>query len=172
MDYAIILYFDDETEVKFNGLIEQLACKSNNYMIDNKIPPHITISMFSTSEISKAEHVISSHIHELKKCEIVWASIGTFIPQVLFAAPVMNQQLIDVYETTNRLLEPVSDSQNRFYQFNSWVPHTTLATKMTIEELHCAFEAVSHKFTPLSGCANRIALVECNPYKELHVWQL
>jgi len=175
MDYAIVLYFNDESEAKFNVLIEQVARKTNNYMIDNKIPPHITISMFSTSDINKAEHVVSSHIHEFKEltqCELLWVSIGAFVPQVLFAAPVMNQQLINACEMINRFLEPEIDSLNRYYQFNSWVPHTTLATKMTKDELICAVEVASLKFTPLSGYVNRIALARCNPYKELRVWKL
>ena len=173
MDYGVVLYFDDATEAKFRGLMEQLACdKTNRYMIDNKIPPHTTICMFSTSEISKAEHVICAHIQEFAQCELTWASVGTFIPQVLFAAPVVNQQLIDACKIMNGLLEPVVDGLHGYYQYNSWVPLTTLVTKMTMEELLYAFEAASREFTPLTGFANRIALVECNPYRELRVWQL
>ena len=173
MEYSLSLSFDKETETRFNDIITRLACSTvNHFMVDNKIPPHVTIAMFNTSEISKAEHAVHSHIQEFAQCELTWASIGTFVPQVLFAAPVVNQQLINACATANSVLEPVADSMNAYYQVNSWVPHTTLATKLTMEELTCAFEAASRMFTPLRGCANRLVLVECNPYRELHVWQL
>jgi len=56
MEYAIVLYFDEDTEAKLNNLMEELACdKTNTYMIDNKIPPHITLSLFSSSDIARIE---------------------------------------------------------------------------------------------------------------------
>ena len=173
MDYAVILLFDDETEYKLGNLIKYLACnKTNNYMIDNKILPHITLSLFSASETTAIKHILETNAQKIPKCSITWASIGAFVPNVLFSAPVINKQITIANEMADRFLKPVVDSFNLFYQPNNWVPHTTLATNLTSSELLYAFEIAVQKFTPLNGFANRVALVECNPYKEICVWQL
>ena len=41
MDYAVIMFFDKNTEDKINEVIQKIAQNNgNNYMIENKIPPH------------------------------------------------------------------------------------------------------------------------------------
>jgi len=173
MEYAIVLYFDEDTEAKLNNLIEELACdKTNTYMIDNRIPPHITLSLFSSSDIARIENVIDMHIRDFSQFSIIWTSLGTFIPHVLFAAPVVSEQIMNANKTVNRFIKPIAEHMDRYYQPGNWVPHTTLATKLTLESLSYAFEVAARKFMPLCGYANRIVLAECNPYKELRVWRL
>ena len=173
MDLAIVFYFDKKSEDILNNTIKYLACdKTNNYMIDHKITPHVTLSMFNASEIAAIEKIIDINVQKIPKCDFTWASIGTFIPNVLFAAPVINKQIIAVNEMVNKLLKPAVDRFVLYYQPDNWVPHTTLATQLTRNELSYAFDIAVKKFVPLSGYADRIALVECNPYKEIRIWQL
>ena len=42
--YLISVYFDDKTDRRIRNWMEQAAKRSgNSYMIDAKVPPHITI---------------------------------------------------------------------------------------------------------------------------------
>ena len=49
--YLISLYFDEKIEKTIQQLIDKVAEKSGNkYMIEGRVPPHITISAFETEE--------------------------------------------------------------------------------------------------------------------------
>jgi len=54
------------------------------------IPPHITIACFHTEELEKIINEVDMNISDIKAGSIIGASLGTFVPYVLFAAPVMN----------------------------------------------------------------------------------
>ena len=47
--YHISLYFDEKTNKIIQQYINLIAKKSGNtYMLDNQVPPHITLSAFDT----------------------------------------------------------------------------------------------------------------------------
>ena len=46
--YLISIYFDENTEKKMKGYMNQIAKKSGNFaMIEGNVPPHITVSAFA-----------------------------------------------------------------------------------------------------------------------------
>ena len=51
LTYAVTLYFDDETSGAIRGLTKELAdVTGNTYMIQNDVPPHLTLGMFHVEE--------------------------------------------------------------------------------------------------------------------------
>ena len=47
--YLISLYFDKNTENHIQHFIHEVAKQSGNvFMVDKKVPPHITVSAFET----------------------------------------------------------------------------------------------------------------------------
>lgn len=103
MDYAIALYFDPVTEAKFNNIINAIAESGiNRYMVDTKIPPHITLSFFDTNQIDTVINELDNHYNDFSSENVKWASIGVFVPQVLFAAPVLNEYLLDACIKANQ----------------------------------------------------------------------
>ena len=52
------------------------------------------------------------------------------------------------------------------------MPHTTIAKKLTREELMAAFQELEKNFTIFSGMVTRIALSKTNPYEDITVWEL
>lgn len=180
MDYAIILCFDNATETKFIEIINAIAHSGvNNYILDSKIPPHITISYFTAERINDIVYVLDSHYSDFitkdhnTPGDIIWASLGAFVPEVLFAAPVLNEYLTNACAMANKLVEPLSDiGDGGHYLPNRWVPHTTLAVSLTQDDLKTAFDKALELFSALSGRVNRLILAECDPYKEVKVWSL
>ena len=52
--YLISIYFDEKTENWIKKYIENVAVKTGNgFMLDNKVPPHITIASFVTDKIDE-----------------------------------------------------------------------------------------------------------------------
>lgn len=175
MDYAIVLYFDTATEEIFTQIIKAIANSVHNqnasYMLEHKIPPHITVSFFHADDIDEVVCVLNDSHLGFTAGDIFWGTLGTFVPNVLFAAPVLNEYLLNTCTTINKLLKN-RVNLHRFYLPYQWVPHTTLATKLNQDELIMAFDIASKHFTSFGGKSNRIALVECNPYKEVRTWDL
>jgi 2'-5' RNA ligase len=172
-EYAVCLYFDDNTTEKLLELMRTAADACGSlYMLDPKlIPPHITICYFSADDINAAKEVIANKVAAIKRGDVAWPSLGAFIPSVLFAAPTLNQYLTDLCVSFNSRLEAVV-TLTEYYRPFKWMPHTTLATKLTAEQLYKAFSAVAAKFKPFGGTAVALSLASCEPFTELQAWKL
>ncbi|GHT98935.1 hypothetical protein FACS1894142_5910 [Spirochaetia bacterium] len=175
MEYAVALYFDKTIEEKINSLILKIAndC-GNKYMVDNKIPPHITISLFQYDDIiAPIIKIIDENISWFKKGNISLVSIGIFNPNVLFIMPIVNNFLIKANRKITKLLE--SDKKinmDKNYIQNQWVPHISLAVKLNTDELINGIKTVINNYNAFGGEINRIVFSECNPYKEIKIWNL
>ncbi len=174
MDYAVILYFDEESQTMMQHMIDRIADETGcDYMNQEKIPPHITISALisdnETALLSEMEHVAK----ELRSDNVVFASIGVFNPYVIFLAPVVTDYLLNACKLTNEHLLPYAEVGNRGrYLPNSWVPHAGLAVKLTPEALDSAFDIVREEFRPFAAKVKKVGLFRCEPYEELKVWTL
>ena len=164
MDCAILLRFDRDTEASFNNIIEAIAAGGvGSYMVDAGIPPHITIAGFSTDQVEAIIEALDAHSPCFRAGNIVWPSLGAFVPRVLFAAPVLDEYLLNACIDANRLIKPFSTiGDNGFYQPYHWVPHTTLATHLDHDGLKKAFELASQQFTFINGRSIQLVLVDCD----------
>ncbi len=173
-DYAVILYFDEESHKKMQHIMDRIAEETGcDYMNREKIPPHITISaLISDNEaalLSEMEHVAD----ELRSDNVAFASIGVFNPLVIFLAPVVTDYLINACRIANEHLLPYAEVGNRGrYLPGSWVPHAGLAVKLTPEALDRAFDIVREEFSPFVAKIEKVGLFRCEPYNELKVWTL
>jgi len=174
MDYAIILTFDAKTESVFNELVEKLTeAQPQNYIQEHNIPPHVTIAYFCTEHIEKVAQKIDANISLFPAGNVTWASLGAFVPKVLFASPVLDAYLQNACVTANELVEDITEAGDEgHYLPNQWAPHTALVCQANQEELTKAFDTAARHFTPLSGTAEHMILAQCNPYKELKTWAL
>ncbi|KAI4453035.1 l-threonine aldolase-related [Holotrichia oblita] len=177
MDYAIMLCFDQNTEAHFKNIIASISDSgASSYMVDAKIPPHITIATFDTERIQTIVGELDNNVSNFKIGNVIWASVGAFVPNTLFAAPVMNEYLLNTCTNINNIIKPFSTygDMGRQYMPYNWVPHTTLAVKLDNNGLKKAFDIALQKFTHVMGKCNRLLLVEwkCNPYKIIKTWDL
>jgi len=174
MDYAVVLYLDKETESYFNDIIASIADSgASNYMLDNKTIPHITIADFHTDMVDIVVNELDNNISDFKVGDVIWVSLGTFVPRVLFAAPVMNEYLHSMCVHANRLIRPFAPycGYGQYLPFQ-WVPHTTLASRLDSDSLSKAFEVALQKFTAVKGKCIKISLIQCSPIKEIKTWDL
>ena len=62
--YLISIYFDENTEKILNSHIQHVAkATGNTFMLDNHVPPHITVAAVET----KQEDMVISRVEELIK---------------------------------------------------------------------------------------------------------
>jgi hypothetical protein len=175
MDYAIILLFDNASDENINKMIFNISKETgNNYMIDNKIPSHLSISLFKYDKaIDEIIGKIENNKNKFNKNSIFISSIGIFNPNVLFLSPVFNEYLT---KENKKIIEIINELENitfdKYYIENSWVPHISLGVKLNENELINGIKMLSKCFKPMCIEINRLGLVECNPYKEIKIWEL
>lgn len=121
MDYAIVLYMNEEKSAMVKEMIKQLALESrSDYCLG--IEPHITISaIISDDEVAVIKQA-ESLSKLLKKGEVKIASFGVFNPYVLYLAPIVDSYLIESSQTANDVMLKVSEIGNKGrYIPNFWV---------------------------------------------------
>lgn len=172
--YLISAYFDEMTNNRIQQYINQVAKKTGNtYMLDGKVPPHITISSFETHDIQQVVPLLERMHSRLQQGTIQWTSISTFLPYVIYLSPVLNEYLHELSKEITSCLQQVDGIQlSPYYQPFSWMPHTTIGKKLTKDEMQIAFQVLQHQFGPFSGKITKIGLAKTNPYEDIITFEL
>ena len=200
--YLISVYFDDHANKILQRYIDEVAkATGNTFMIDHKVPPHMTISSIEAKSVdvlkpafeSLAEKLAfirtrtgnssfgnnvqgnsnqsNSNLGESNKIQIV--SVGQLLPYVLYATPVLNEMLQDLQEVVYDTFKDIEDTDiSRFYQPYSWLPHITLGKKMDKEQMISAIKVMQEKFAPLEAIITKIGLAKVNPHEDVCVIEL
>lgn len=167
MEYAVVLSFDDKSIEQIQKITEYVAaCIGNDYMISNLIPPHITIACFN-SDNAEINAIAADIASSLSKFDIPIVSVGIFNPNVVFAAPVMNESLLDACKTANQILQQKGFECNRMYTPYNWVPHISLAVKLNEDSVQKAIKAALEKFHPVMAAVEKLSIAVCDPYREI-----
>lgn len=171
--YLISVYFDKKTENRIQSYINDVASKCGNmFMIDNQVPPHITISSFETLQESSVAEVLDSAISNMKRDKISWVTVGTF-PAVIFIQPVLNEYLHNLSSTIYEKIEKIPDTKvSKYYKPFHWLPHATIAKQLTEVEMRAAFDVLQKSFEMFEGEIVRIDLAKKNPYRVIKSWEL
>ena len=167
--YLVSVYFEEGTNKRIRSYMKQVAEKSGNYvMLDGNVPPHITISAFETRREEEAVRAVEEAAGKLSAGTITWCGVGTFLPHVIYLAPVLNAYLhrisVEVYEG----LSDMDEVKIRpFYRPFQWMPHTTIGKMLTEEEMRKAFAVLQGQFGVFSGRVTAIGLARTNPYEDI-----
>ena len=174
MQYLISIYFDEKTDKLFRGYMERVANKSGNtFMTDHQVPPHITVSAFDAENESAVIEAVESCVKELQGGTLQWVTVGALPSGVLYIAPVLNAYLHRMAEMFYDGIRSLGDVRiNKLYQPFQWMPHTTIAKKMTEEEMMAGFQALQTAFVCREGKAVKIGLATQQPYREIREWRL
>lgn len=172
--YLISVYFDEATDCKMRGYMKQIAKHTGNAaMLEDKVPPHITIGAFRTESEETARDIFRRITEQISKGEVHWVTVGSFLPNVIYLSPILNEYLQMLSDINKKEL---NRSENvwidKRYEPYSWYPHTTLGKKLTKEQLLKAFEVLQNQFAPFRGQVVKIGLAATNPYRDLEVYKL
>ena len=142
-------------------------------MLDNHVPPHITVTAVET----KHENLLLARVEEIVKQieigDIKFVSVGTFLSQVIFVQPVLNEYLHGLTEQFTQECGKIEETILRAnYQPFCWLPHCTIGKQLSKEQMKQAFEVLQNTFGMFSGVVVRIGLAKTNPYEEVANWEL
>lgn len=171
--YLVSVYFDKKTEHRIQSYINDVAyvC-GNSFMIDNQVPPHMTVLAFETREEDSVTEVLDTAISNMKQNKIEWVTVGAF-PTVIFIQPVLNEYLHSLSSSIYESIVNVPDTMlSKYYKPYSWLPHATIAKQLSEEEMRKAFEVLQKSFGAFQGEIVRIELAKKNPYRVIASWEL
>ncbi len=180
MKYLISLYFDEKTNKQITQYMKAVAeATGNDYMLANKVPPHITVSSFEVEEgpesslIQGLEARITHALEDVKAGEVQWIGCGAFMSSVLYLTPVLNEYLQIMEERMYECISREAELKiSKYYRPYEWLPHTTIGKKLSEEELCEAFRSVQCSFWILRGKVVRVGLAKASPYEEIREWKL
>ena len=190
--YLISIYFDEQSSTNLEKLIKRVATATGNtFMLDNQVPPHITVAAVETR---REEEVVACIDKLVNKCEsqdcadasvqieqswnivsgdIHWVSVGAFFPQVLFVQPVLNEYLHNLSVTLSKELSQIEETLlSPYYQPFGWLPHCTIAKQLSKEQMAEAHQILQQYFAPMEGRVTRIGVAKTNPHRDIKVWEL
>lgn len=172
--YTITIYFDEISNKMIQQYINQIARQTGNmHMVDNQVPPHITLSAFDTKKESEIIELVDDLSKKINKFPLQWVSVGAFMPYVVYLAPVLNEGLNNaVTEVYKSLLELGDVSVRNCYKPFQWLPHTTLAKMLSQDEMLSAFKMLHSQFGVIRGTATRLAVAKSNPHMDIAVFDL
>lgn len=172
--YLISIYFDADTEKKLKKMMYRVSeATGNTFMLDNHVPPHITVAAVETRHedmlISYMEELVSS----LETGKIKWVSVGSFSSKVIYIQPVLNEYLHDLSVILSKELGQMEETLlSPYYQPFSWLPHSTIAKNLSMEQMQQAFTVLQKDFVPMDGYVTRIGIAKTNPHRDIKIWEL
>ena len=174
--YAVSLHFSQKVNEIVLSTLNAIADETGNrFIIENKIPPHITIGAFRAAreEEAKLLQLVEDFAQRQKAGTVQFSGVGNFNGKVLFLKPEKNLFLSEINNALHNLLLPEFEkAENGYYLPDIWVPHTTLATRLNQSQFSAAEKIAKQITLPLEATIDEIAVYQCSPFLELKKYKL
>lgn len=167
--YLISIYFDDNSNQIIQSFIDSVAYVTNNrFMLDNNVPPHITIAAFNTRNETEAIEIFTRVAADFKEGRVDWVTIGSFKQSVIYIAPVLNEYLHDLCKRAYEELQSIEGKvvDKKYMPFN-WLPHATIGKTLSGEQINTAYGMLNIKFNPFHSEVIKIGLARTTPFQNL-----
>ena len=174
--YAVSLHFSQKINDIVISTSQAIANETENrFMIENKIPPHITIGAFHAAreEEVKLLQLVEEFAQGQKAGSVQFSKVGDFNGKVLFLQPEKNNFLSEINKKLHTLLLPEFEkAENGYYLPDIWFPHTTLATRLNQNQFSAAEKIAKKISLPLEAAIEELAVYQCSPFLELKKFEL
>ena len=169
--YAVSLHFtQDVNEIIFNTMTSIAELTGNDFMIRNKVPPHVTVGAFHGTK--QTEEKLIQIVEEFSRTQssgvVRFSEIGNFNQKVLFLKPEKDEFLSKINDALHKIILPEFEAgENGYYVPDIWFPHTTLATGLNQTQFSKALELAEKISLPLEAKIHDIGFYQCAPFLEL-----
>ena len=176
MNYSAMIYFNNYSAFRIGTYIDMLKdCSENNYLIDSKIPPHITIGMWNSDDSFLSD--IKNLAENTKAFDIIFAGLGIFNSENekgnIHLAPVKSPELSAFHKSFyNTINLHNGDEYDPMYQNpDIWVPHVTIGYGLVKNQIPNAIKKSLSIGLPQKAVATKIVVAHCCPFKEIATFE-
>ena len=164
MSYALMLLLSDDSAVKVRRLWKLLSEGGvSHYMAHSQYTPHVTLigceDIISTERCRKTLSMVANECAQLS-LKFVGHDIFTEPEGVLFYAVERTVELNSLHDLAEKSSPEWAKGLSKFYMKDTWLPHCTLACKLTREKLDLATKFLASEKPLLTATCNKMALVE------------
>lgn len=174
--YAVSLHFSKDSSDIISQAVSSIAqATGNDFIIGNKIPPHMTIGAFHAAKENGARilQLVEEFAEKQTAGFVKFAEIADFKNKVLFLKGEKDAFLSEMNAELHKIVLPEFEKgENGYYLPEIWFPHTTLATRLNKTQFEKA-QSLAEKITlPLKAKACEIGFYQCSPFVEVARFQL
>lgn len=172
--YLISIYFDKQTNKTMQRYIDKIAEKTNNhFMIENHVPPHMTIAAIEARNVNVLKPAFETLNGKLYSGSMKVVSVGQLFPYVMYATPVLNQELFELTEEVYSTFCNIPETKmSEYYKPFSWLPHITLGKTLDKVQMQKAFQAMQESFVPFTAQFDEIGMAKVNPHEDVARFKL
>ena len=161
--YGLIAAFDQSTESFIKNVWKELKEKSISsyaYEVEDRIP-HITLASYNQLNRGDFFDQMDETYQYQSKIDINFKSIGSFLKSgALYYSPTVTKGLYELHSNHHKDFGRFHDDSNSLYLPDHWIPHCTIANRLTQGKLQEAFHYCSKRHTTLFGKIVKVALIE------------
>lgn len=161
--YGIIAFFDNKTEEFLRQIWRELVDNSISFYSEESGDkrPHITIADYNKIDEEKFIDSMDEFYGSKEEVEITLSTLGTFLNSgTLFISPTLSKDLLDFHNGHHEYFKAYNDDPNSFYLPSKWIPHCTIANRLSHEKLIEAFDFCSRKIGMIKATISEIALIK------------
>lgn len=166
--YAVSIHFSKEVNEVISATEKEIAeITGNDFMIENKVPPHITIGAFHGTKEDEVRLLqsVEDFTREQESGIVLFKEIGNFNEKVLFLQPEKGEYLVKLNEGIHHLLLPEYEKgENGYYVPEVWFPHMTLAIRLNQDQYKKALPCAQKIKLPLRANVSEISVYQCSPF--------
>jgi 2'-5' RNA ligase len=159
----VLAQFDLGTDRRLNELYGKLTAQGFIGTQTKGIPYHITLGIFEIEDESEVINRVQAVARATNAFTLRMAYIGLFGLNVVFVAPAVKHDLLDLLQA----VVPGGESADEF----PWVAHTTLLMDEP-EVIQCAIPVVTQHFKPFRARIENIGVYEFFPERKIGVFPL
>jgi len=161
--YGFIGLLDSKTEELIKEIWRDLRKQSISFygeeIEDRK--PHITIASYNQLEHDEFIHSMDQFYAATPAVKITFTTLGTFLNSgTLFLSPTMSAPLSNLHRNHHENFKKYNDNPDSLYLPGNWVPHCTLANRLSHEKLSEAFAYCTQKINTIHAQITEVALIE------------
>lgn len=175
MGYAVVLYFDKQTEqgvLDLRDVLDDHGIYSTLGKLGDR--PHISLAVFPDVDRELLISVTHDYSGTLARFDAQLSAVGTFPTDenIVFLSPVPTIELLQSHQELHRRLASSGLVSSPYYLPANWIPHCSVLLDLPDEQVMRAIQLCKESFKPLMGEFQEIGVVEFRPVKYLANWPL
>lgn len=162
--------FDEETNLYFGRLRYHIKTLGVECL---EIPPHITLGVYVNLDENELGAWTEEFYTNHSPIRVNFNHIGLFGTTVCFAAPRVDENLLQFHSDYHQKYDDYSGEIGFNYTLksNNWTPHASVVIN-TPESILKALPIIQENFEPFIGYIEKIGVYEFSPMREIKVVHL
>lgn len=161
--YGVVALFDAETEQIIKDIWTELREESISFYADEVVnrKPHITLASYQSLDKLRFIEQLDDFYENKLEIDISFNSIGSFLNTgILYFSPNVTKNLIEFHENFHIQFKHFNDNPKSIYLPEKWIPHCTLANRLSPDKLVEAYNYCLYRNDAIVGKIQEIGIIE------------